>query len=142
MIWVENVQLLIKSCPTVVTSCARHGVYLGIAISVEILQNQADIPYERETLTGPEPDPRLTDRRCLTCWEQGLPPGGKATGKCRARRGGSIFFLLSTELSQCAVTHRFRSLRACDRDRGQRLSLLATPTEVAKLQPPGKNRIP
>lgn len=36
----------------------------------------------------------------LTCWAQGLPPGGKATGKCRVRWGGTILLLLSTLLSQ------------------------------------------
>ena len=49
----------------------------------------------------------------LTCWEHGLPPGGKATGKCRARWGGTSFFFFRTVLSQCAVMHLFLSFIAC-----------------------------
>ncbi len=48
----------------------------------------------------------------LTCWEQGFAPGGKAKGRCNVRWGGTILFLFSTVLSQCAVTQRFPSLRA------------------------------
>ena len=51
----------------------------------------------------------------LTCWEHGLPPGGKATGKCRARWGGTSRFFFSTAFSQCAVTHLFLSFTACER---------------------------
>lgn len=45
----------------------------------------------------------------LTCWEHGFPPGGNATGKWRARWGGTIFFLFKTAFNQCAVTHLFLS---------------------------------
>ena len=51
-------------------------------------------------------------RMGLTCCAQGLPPGGNATGKCRARWGGTSFFFFRTVLSQCAVTHRFLSRSA------------------------------
>lgn len=48
----------------------------------------------------------------LTCWEHGFPPGGNATGKWRARWGGTIFFFFKIEFSQCAVIHLFLSLKA------------------------------
>lgn len=63
--------------------------------------------------------PATTSRRTptggerLTCWEQGFPPGGKATGKCRARWGGTSRFFFRTAFSQCAVTHLFLSFIAC-----------------------------
>lgn len=48
----------------------------------------------------------------LTCWEHGFPPGGNATGKWRARWGGTIFFFFKIAFSQCAVIHLFLSLKA------------------------------
>lgn len=47
-----------------------------------------------------------------TCCEHGFPPGGNATGKWRARCGGTIFFFFKTVFNQCAVTHLFLSLIA------------------------------
>lgn len=88
MIWVENIQLLIKSCPTVVTSCARQGVYFGIVISAKILQNQANIPYVRETLTGPEPDPKAHRQTLPYVLGAGPAPGGEGHGEVQGAAWG------------------------------------------------------
>lgn len=74
---------------------------------------------------------RAGRRGSLTCWEHGLPPGGKATGKCRARWGGTSFFFFRTVFSQCAVTHLFLSFIACEHNStGRSLGALPRHTEL------------
>ena len=75
--------------------------------------------------------------RSLTCWEHGLPPGGKATGKCRARWGGTSFFFFRTVFSQCAVTHLFLSFIACKHNSARRSlgALLQAPTQLRGGEP-------
>lgn len=89
--WVERTQLPTEGGPVAVSLGAGPPFTSEPRTVLETLPHQAYLPLGRTTWP--------TDTG-LTCWEQGRPPGGKATGKCRARCGGSSCFFLRMELSQ------------------------------------------
>ena len=82
---------------------------------------------------------REGNKALVPCREAGEPyvlgarlaPRGKATGKCRARWGGTSFFFFRTVFSQCAVTHLFLSFIACEHNStGRSLGALPRHTEL------------
>lgn len=96
---------------------ARRGALRDHAADGLLRAGDSDAETREGPGLGAGGDP-AAGRRRLTCWEHGFPPGGKATGKCRARWGGTIFFFFRTVFSQWAVTHLLLSLTACRTESG------------------------